>query len=174
MFENFSDKSIRVLMVGQREAAKCGGNTLGTEEILLGLAQERSGLVGHLLESTGFSLQRCRFELRKSKPQAQSSESGTAVAACRRALSRLRPMPLSKNALRLVEHANQEAVRSRSAIVTPLHLLLALAKLHDSVGYQLLLRGGVPVHSLQEKVAVMLGAPAQPRTTYGDFISDRN
>ena len=65
MFERFTEKAIKVVMLAQEEARRLGHNFVGTEQILLGLIGESTGIAAKVLKSMGVSLKDARVEVEK-------------------------------------------------------------------------------------------------------------
>jgi ATP-dependent Clp protease ATP-binding subunit ClpC len=65
MFERFTEKAIKVIMLAQEEARRLGHNFVGTEQILLGLIGEGTGIAAKVLKSMGISLKDARLEVEK-------------------------------------------------------------------------------------------------------------
>ena len=66
MFERFTEKAIKVIMLAQEEARRLGHNFVGTEQILLGLIGEGTGVAAKVLKSMGVNLKDARVEVEKS------------------------------------------------------------------------------------------------------------
>jgi len=67
MFERFTEKAIKVIMLAQEEARRLGHNFVGTEQILLGLIGEGTGIAAKVLKSMGVNLKDARVEVEKIK-----------------------------------------------------------------------------------------------------------
>lgn len=65
MFERFTEKAIKVIMLAQEEARRLGHNFVGTEQILLGLIGEGTGIAAKVLKSMGVNLKEARVEVEK-------------------------------------------------------------------------------------------------------------
>ena len=65
MFERFTEKAIKVIMLAQEEARRLGHNFVGTEQILLGLIGEGTGIAAKVLKSMGVNLKDARVEVEK-------------------------------------------------------------------------------------------------------------
>jgi len=65
MFERFTEKAIKVVMLAQEEARRLGHNFVGTEQILLGLIGEGTGISAKVLKSMGVNLKEARVEVEK-------------------------------------------------------------------------------------------------------------
>lgn len=66
MFERFTEKAIKVVMLAQEEARRLGHNFVGTEQILLGLIGESTGIAAKVLKTLGISLKDARLEVEKN------------------------------------------------------------------------------------------------------------
>lgn len=65
MFERFTEKAIKVILVAQEETRRLGHNVVGTEQILLGLVGEGTGIAARVLKSAGVSMKNARIEVEK-------------------------------------------------------------------------------------------------------------
>ena len=65
MFESFSERCNKVIMLAQEEARRLGHNFVGTEQILLGLVDENDGVASKVLQSIGLNLRDARYEVEK-------------------------------------------------------------------------------------------------------------
>jgi ATP-dependent Clp protease ATP-binding subunit ClpA len=155
MFERFSDKGMHVLMVAQKEARRVGAKRIGTEQLLLGLAQETTSTVSYLLETAGFNLPRYRAQLHKFI-HTESTPESELLGTLRALLKMFVPMPLSQNTYRLIEIAIEEADQAQSGKVKPEHLLAALQKCENCAAMQLLCLSGVQPETLQGRIAAAM------------------
>lgn len=162
MFERFTDKCMHVIMVAQKEARILGHNRVGTEQILLALANEHKAPTAYWLESAGLP-----FEDARAKVQHMIGVGTDFVVApppfswLMDAINMFRPMPLTDNAVRLVERSIEEADRNGAKGVEPQHMLLALLKFHESRAARLLALAGVQVHALERKIQSSTAAAQQ-------------
>lgn len=69
MFERFTEKAIKVIMLAQEEARRLGHNFVGTEQVLLGLIGEGTGVAAKTLKSMGVNLKDARTEVEKSSAE---------------------------------------------------------------------------------------------------------
>ena len=76
MFERFTDRARRVVVLAQEEARLLNHNYIGTEHILLGLIHEGEGVAAKALESLGISLEAVRSQVEEIIGQGGSSPSG--------------------------------------------------------------------------------------------------
>ncbi len=155
MFESFTDSAIHVLMTAQKQARKLGHDRLGTREILIALSKEPSGLVGHIMESAGFSIDRCLVEIQSGRSINSDATSGRRGLKLACIMDLFTPMPFSSDSLRLMDAAIALSRKANSKSVLPEHILLALSELHDCRGAQLLSKSGVQIHTLRNKISAM-------------------
>lgn len=71
MFERFTEKAIKVIMLAQEEARRLGHNFVGTEQVLLGLIGEGTGVAAKTLKSMGVNLKDARTEVEKLSVEVQ-------------------------------------------------------------------------------------------------------
>ena len=76
MFERFTDRARRVVVLAQEEARMLNHNYIGTEHILLGLIHEGEGVAAKALESMGISLESVRQQVEEIIGQGQQAPSG--------------------------------------------------------------------------------------------------
>ena len=91
MFERFTEKAIKVIMLAQEEARRLGHNFVGTEQILLGLIGEGTGIAAKVLKSMGVNLKDARVEVEKIIGRGSGF---VAVEICRAAPGLVVPMPI--------------------------------------------------------------------------------
>ena len=65
MFERFTEKAIKVVMLAQKESRRLGQNFVGTEQTLLGLTGESTGIAAKVLKGNGMNLKEARIEVHK-------------------------------------------------------------------------------------------------------------
>ncbi len=118
MFDRFTQQSIKVIMLAQEEARRLGHNFLGTEQILLGLIAEGTGIAARVLKSMGVNLKQTRTEIEKNIGQ------GSGFVGVK--------IPFTPRGKRLLESAVDEARQLGHDYVGTEHLLLGLT--HDGQG----------------------------------------
>ena len=118
MFERFTEQSIKVIMLAQEEARRLGHNFVGTEQILLGLIAEGTGLASKVLKESGVSLKDGRNEVEKIIGRG----SGFTPAE----------IPFTPRVKRMLEISLEEARKLDHNYIGTEHLLLGL--LQDSEG----------------------------------------
>ena len=114
MFERFTEKAIKVIMLAQEEARRLGHNFVGTEQILLGLIGEGTGVAAKVLKSMGVNLKDSRVEVEKIIGR------GSGFVAVE--------IPFTPRAKRVLELSLEEARQLGHNYIGTEHLLLGLAK----------------------------------------------
>ena len=118
MFERFTEKAIKVIMLAQEEARRLGHNFVGTEQILLGLIGEGTGVAAKVLKSMGVNLKDARIEVEKIIGR------GSGFVAVE--------IPFTPRAKEALDRAVRVAFLWRDDKVRPEHLLLAIAELREA------------------------------------------
>ncbi len=124
MFEHFTDKAIRAIMLAQEEARRTGHNLVGTEQLLLGIIAEGTSLGTIILAEMGISLKIARQAVQK----AIGRGGGYAPAN----------IPFTPKTKRIFEQSFQESRQLGNNYIAPEHLLLALTKEDESVAAKVL------------------------------------
>jgi len=124
MFERFTEKAIKVIMLSQEEARRLGHNFVGTEQILLGLVGEGTGIAARTLKGMGVSLLNVRAEVEKIIGR------GSGFIAVE--------IPFTPRAKRLLEFAWDEARQLGHNYIGTEHLLLALVREGEGVAARVL------------------------------------
>jgi ATP-dependent Clp protease ATP-binding subunit ClpA len=144
MFERFTERSRRVVVLAQEEARMLDHNYIGTEHILLGLIHEGDGVASRAIESTGLTLNGARAEVETMIGRGSNAPSGH--------------IPFTPRAKKVLELALREALALRKSYIGPEHILLGLIREADGVGAQILARLAAPLPALREKVLVLAAA----------------
>ena len=147
MFERFTDKARRVVVLAQEEARRLGHTQIGTEHILLGLLREEDGSAAQALESLGVGLEaaRARVEADAGRGSGQSGH-----------------IPFTPEAKRTLELSLREALQLGENYIDTEHILLGLVRDPSSPGARVLAElGGTPEAVRQRVLEVAL--PASPR-----------
>ena len=151
MFERFTDKSIKVIMLAQEEARRLGHNYVGTEQILLGLCGEGTGLAARALKQQGLNLKDLRVEVEAIIGRGSGNVSVE--------------IPFTPRAKRLLELSWDEARTLDSAFIDTALLLLGLLRLRENsqgltgesaVGVRVLQNMGVDLDALRRLTAELL------------------
>jgi len=124
MFERFTEKAIKIIMLAQEEARRLGHNFVGTEFILLGLIGEGTGIGAKTLKSVGVNLKDTRTEVEKIVGRGKGF-----VAV---------EIPFTPNAKRQLELSWDEAKQLGCNYIGTEHLLLALIRMEESTGLKVL------------------------------------
>ncbi len=143
MFERFTEKAIKVIMLSQEESRRLGHNFVGTEQILLGLIGEGTGIAARVLKSTGISLKDARIEVEKIIGRG----SGFVVVE----------IPFTPRAKRALELSWESARQIRHDYIGTEHLLLGLLDEGGGVANQVLENLGVQKSSLRVLILSELG-----------------
>nr|GME08347.1 ATP-dependent Clp protease ATP-binding subunit ClpA homolog CD4A, chloroplastic [Ipomoea batatas] len=124
MFERFTEKAIKVIMLAQEEARRLGHNHVGTEQILLGLIAEGTGIAAKVLKSTGINLKDARIEVEKITGR------GSGFVAIE--------IPFTPRAKRVLELSLEEARQLGHNYIGAEHLLLGLLREGEGVAARVL------------------------------------
>lgn len=148
MFERFTEKAIKVIMLAQEEARRLGHNFVGTEQILLGLIGEGTGIAAKVLKSLGVSLKDARVEVEKIIGR------GSGFVAVE--------IPFTPRAKRVLELSWDEARQLGHNYIGPEHLLLGLIREGEGVAVRVLENLGVELSRVRSSVIRMLGETSSP------------
>ena len=143
MFEHFTDKAIKAIMLAQEEARRLGHNLVGTEQILLGLIGEGTGVAAKVLAELGVTLQASRTEVEKIIGRGTRSVSGE--------------IPFTPKVKRVFEQAFAEARQLETNYIGTEHLLLGLLKEGEGVAAKVLNNLGVDPEKARTDVIRALG-----------------
>ncbi|KAH6820354.1 CLPC-like protein 1 [Perilla frutescens var. hirtella] len=157
MFERFTEKAIKVVMLSQEEARRLGHNFVGTEQILLGLIGEGTGLAAKTLKATGINLKDARIEVEKIIGR------GSGFVAVE--------IPFTPRAKRVLELSLEEARQLGHNYIAPEHLLLALIREGEGVAARVLENLGADLSNIRTQVIRMIGENQEPATVGGDGSS---
>jgi len=144
MFERFTDKAIRVLMAGQQEAQQMGYAEIGSEQLLLGLIVEDTGIAAQVLKANGVRLAPAREKVRALQGPGPGTTS-TEIA-------------FTPRCKRVLERAHTESKTLQSGFVGTEHLLLAVCADRDSPGVAVLEALGVSPGKVTNEVLQVVKA----------------
>ena len=147
MFERFTEKAIKVIMLAQEEARRLGHNFVGTEQILLGLIGEGTGVAAKVLKSMGVNLKDARVEVEKIIGR------GSGFVAVE--------IPFTPRAKRVLELSLEEARQLGHNYIGTEHLLLGLIREGEGVAARVLENLGVDLTKVRTQVIRMLGETAE-------------
>src|ERR1700709_919406 len=156
MFERFTDRARRVVVLAQEEARMLNHNYIGTEHILLGLIHEGEGVAAKALESLGISLEGVRQQVEEIIGQGQQAPSGH--------------IPFTPRAKKVLELSLREALQLGHNYIGTEHILLGLIREGEGVAAQVLVNLGASLSRVRQQVIQLLsgyagakeGAPAGP------------
>jgi len=147
MFERFTEKAIKVIMLAQEEARRLGHNFVGTEQILLGLIGEGTGVAAKVLKSMSVNLKDARIEVEKIIGR------GSGFVAVE--------IPFTPRAKRVLELSLEEARQLGHNYISTEHLLLGLIREGEGVAARVLENLGVDLSKVRTQVIRMLGETAE-------------
>ncbi len=151
MFERFTEKAIKVIMLAQEEARRLGHNFVGTEQILLGLIGEGTGVAAKTLKSLGVTLRDARVEVEKIIGR------GSGFVAVE--------IPFTPRAKRVLELSWDEARQLGHNYIGTEHLLLGLIREGEGVAVRVLENVGVELSRVRSTVIRMLGESTSSSST---------
>ncbi|KAE9602708.1 Chaperone protein ClpC [Lupinus albus] len=146
MFERFTEKAIKVIMLAQEEARRLGHNFVGTEQILLGLIGEGTGIAAKVLKSMGINLKDARVEVEKIIGR------GSGFVAVE--------IPFTPRAKRVLELSLEEARQLGHNYIGSEHLLLGLLREGEGVAARVLENLGADPTNIRTQVIRMVGESA--------------
>jgi len=147
MFERFTEKAIKVIMLAQEEARRLGHNFVGTEQILLGLIGEGTGVAAKVLKSLGVNLKDSRIEVEKIIGR------GSGFVAVE--------IPFTPRAKRVLELSLEEARQLGHNYIGTEHLLLGLIREGEGVAARVLENLNTDLTKVRTQVIRMLGETAE-------------
>jgi hypothetical protein len=149
MFERFTDRARRVVVLAQEEARMLNHNYIGTEHILLGLIHEGEGVAAKALESLGISLEAVRQQVEEIIGQGQQAPSGH--------------IPFTPRAKKVLELSLREALQLGHNYIGTEHILLGLIREGEGVAAQVLVRLGADLNRVRQQVIRLVhGAEGEP------------
>ena len=157
MFERFTEKAIKVIMLAQEEARRLGHNFVGTEQVLLGLIGEGTGVAAKTLKSMGVTLKDARAEVEKIIGR------GSGFVAVE--------IPFTPRAKRVLELSWDEARQLGHNYIGTEHLLLGLIREGEGVAARVLENLGVDLNKIRSNVIKMLGETKPQSVSSGSSSS---
>ena len=149
MFERFTDRARRVVVLAQEEARLLHHNYIGTEHILLGLIHEGEGVAAKSLESLGISLEAVRNQVEEIIGQGGSSPSGH--------------IPFTPRAKKVLELSLREALQLGHNYIGTEHILLGLIREGEGVAAQVLVKLGADLSRVRQQVIQLLSGYGGPQ-----------
>jgi ATP-dependent Clp protease ATP-binding subunit ClpC len=142
MFERFTDRARRVVVLAQEEARMLNHNYIGTEHILLGLIHEGEGVAAKALESLGISQEAVRQQVEEIIGQGQHASSGH--------------IPFTPRAKKVLELSLREALQLGHDYIGTEHILLGLIREGEGVAAQVLVKLGADLNRVRQQVNQLL------------------
>ena len=149
MFERFTDRARRVVVLAQEEARMLNHNYIGTEHILLGLIHEGEGVAAKALESLGISLDAVRHEVEEIIGRGKHAPSGH--------------IPFTPRAKKVLELSLREALQLGHDYIGTEHILLGLIREGDGVAAQVLVKLGADLNRVRQQVIQLLHGHREAR-----------
>ena len=147
MFERFTDRARRVVVLAQEESRLLGHNFIGTEHILLGLIHEGEGVAAQVLEGLEISLEAVRTQVEEIVGHGDGSPGGH--------------VPFTPRAKKVLELSLREAMGLGHNYIGTEHILLGLIREGDGVAAQVLRNMGADLESVRQKVIQVLSGMAE-------------
>ena len=163
MFERFTDRARRVVVLAQEEARMLDHNYIGTEHLLLGLIHEGEGVAAKALEALGISLDAVRQQVEAIIGRGQQAPSGH--------------IPFTPRAKRVLELSLRESGQLGHNYIGTEHILLGLVREGEGVAAQVLVTLGADLNRVRQMVIQLLDghgpdARPKPRSARGGVIED--
>ncbi len=143
MFEKFTDRARRVVVLAQEEARMLNHNYIGTEHFLLGLIHEGDGVAARALESLGIRPEVVRQHVEEMIGQGQQAPSGH--------------IPFTPRAKKALELSLRESQQLGHHYIGTEHILLGLIREGEGVAAQVLVKLGADLNRVREQVLQLLG-----------------
>jgi ATP-dependent Clp protease ATP-binding subunit ClpC len=142
MFERFTDRARRVVVLAQEEARLLDHNYIGTEHVLLGLVHEGEGVAATALQQLGIDLQSVRIAVEEIIGRGGTAPEGH--------------VPFTPRAKKVLELALREAMQLGHNYIGTEHILLGLLREGEGVGAQVLVRFGADLAQVRTTVVALL------------------
>ena len=165
MFERFTDRARRVIVLAQEEATALNHNYIGTEHLLLGLIRDGEGIAARALTSMGIGLDAVRQAVLDIIGRGQQAPSGH--------------IPFTPRSKKVLELSLREALQLGSDYISTEHILLALLREGDGVAAQVLVASGLDLNRVRQQVIELTygpheaGAERAPAPAAGDDLLER-
>jgi len=146
MFERFTDRARRVIVLAQEEARGLKHNYIGTEHVLLGLIHEGEGVAAKALEQMGISLDKVRAQVVEIIGEGQQQDQSH--------------IPFTPRAKRVLELSLREALQLGHNYIGTEHILLGLIREGEGVAAQVLVKLGADLGKVRQTVIQLLSGNA--------------
>ena len=154
MFNRFTERARKVLVLAKEEARRFNHDYIGTEHILLGLVREGEGVACAVLQNLGIDLERLRIELEK-------------LVSAGSVASVLGDIPFTPRAKKALELAAEEARGLGHNYIGTEHILLGLLREEEGIASQVLFSLGVDLKGIRKEISALLGGEGQSHTAAG-------
>ena len=144
MFNRFTERARKVLVLAKEEARRFSHDYIGTEHILLGLIREGDGVACAVLQNLGVDLERTRVEIEKLVSPGSSA-------------STMGDIPFTPRAKKALELSTEEARTLGHNYIGTEHILLGLIREGEGVAYQVLFGLGVDIKRARQEIVALLG-----------------
>ncbi|GAA3094955.1 hypothetical protein GCM10020001_008590 [Nonomuraea salmonea] len=158
MFERFTDRARRVVVLAQEEARMMNHNYIGTEHILLGLIHEREGLASLVLDGCGVQLERVRAFVEREVGHGDKPPGGH--------------IPFTPRAKKVLELSLREALQLRHNYIGTEHILLGLIREGEGPAAQALADAGADLTDVRQRVLNRVGRGSKERSGEMLFSND--
>jgi ATP-dependent Clp protease ATP-binding subunit ClpC len=148
MFQRFTDRARRVVVLAQDEARMLGHNYIGTEHILLGLIHEGDGVAAKALTAMGIGLEATRQQVEEIIGRGQGASEGH--------------IPFTPRAKKVLELSLREALQLGHDYIGTEHILLGLIREGDGVAAQVLVGFGADLNRVRQQVIQLLHGSSGP------------
>jgi ATP-dependent Clp protease ATP-binding subunit ClpA len=149
MFERFTDRARRVVVLAQEEARMLDHNYVGTEHILLALVREGEGVAAKALESLGIRLEAVRQQVEEIIGRGKKASAGH--------------IPFTPRAKKVLELSLRESLQLGHDYIGTEHILLGLLREGEGVAAQVLVRLGADLNRVREQVIQLLASHQGPQ-----------
>src|SRR5688500_3156229 len=146
MFERFTDRARRVVVLAQEEARLLNHNYIGTEHLLLGLIHEGEGLAAKALESLGVSLEQVRAQVEEMIGVGTATPQGH--------------IPFTPRAKKVLELSLREALQHGHNYISTAHILLGLLREGEGVAAQVTMKLGLELPKVRQTVLQLMHGTA--------------
>ncbi|MGW4795208.1 Clp protease N-terminal domain-containing protein [Nonomuraea sp. NPDC004297] len=164
MFERFTDRARRVIVLAQEEARMMSHSHIGTEHILLGLIREGEGLAALVLDGCGVDLDRVRVFVEREADRSATTPGGH--------------IPFTAQAKKVLELSLREALQLRHNYIGTEHILLGIVREGEGLAAQALADAGADLADVRQRVADRVGRgprdrPPEMMFAGGSALSER-
>jgi ATP-dependent Clp protease ATP-binding subunit ClpC len=153
MFDRFTEKALQAIILGQEESRRLGHNFVGTEQILLGLIGENTGVAFKALKSFGVNIKDARLEVERMLGRGR----GTSFPAGE--------IPFTPRAKKILELAMEQGRKFTHSYINTEHLLLAIIEDTNGAANNILIQLGINLSKLKTKVLELMGEIVEATAT---------